>query len=64
MLYLARSENESIVIGNDIEVRVSRIDDSGVCLGIKAPRSVPIHRKEKVQELDRILLSRKKEMVG
>jgi carbon storage regulator len=46
MLVLTRKENESIVIGNDIEVKVLDLKDNQVKLGIVAPRSVPVHRRE------------------
>lgn len=34
------------MIGEDIEIRISRIDGDIVKIGIQAPRSVPVHRKE------------------
>ncbi|OAI45993.1 hypothetical protein AYO45_01925 [Gammaproteobacteria bacterium SCGC AG-212-F23] len=46
MLLIGRGLNESVVIGNDIEVKVVRIEESVVCLAIQAPRPIPIHRKE------------------
>jgi carbon storage regulator len=46
MLVLTRKENESIIIGNDIEVKVLDLKDNQVKLGIVAPRSVPVHRRE------------------
>tara|TARA_B100001248_G_scaffold262589_1_gene259778 strand:+ start:79963 stop:80223 length:261 start_codon:yes stop_codon:yes gene_type:complete len=46
MLVLSRSEDESIVIGDEIEVCIVRIDGNTVRLGIKAPKAVPVHRKE------------------
>ena len=42
MLALARKVNESIMIGNDIE----EIKGDQIKLGVKAPKSVPIYRKE------------------
>lgn len=45
MLILTRKLNESIMIG-DIEVKVTSLKGDYVKLGIKAPREVPIHRKE------------------
>lgn len=46
MLVLSRKVNESIVINNDITVVVVEIKSNQVRLGIKAPREVPIHRRE------------------
>ena len=46
MLALARKVNESIMIGNDIEITVWEIKGDQIKLGVKAPKSVPIYRKE------------------
>ncbi|HNR36202.1 MAG TPA: carbon storage regulator CsrA [Candidatus Hydrogenedentes bacterium] len=46
MLVLTRKENESIMIGADIEVKVLDLKESQVKLGIVAPRSVSVHRRE------------------
>ena len=46
MLVLARKVNESIMIGNDIEITVLEIKGDQIKLGVKAPKSVPIYRKE------------------
>jgi len=46
MLVLTRKLDESIVIGNDIVVKVVSIAGSQVHLGITAPREIPIHRQE------------------
>lgn len=46
MLVLTRKQNESIVINDNIEIEVIGIENGKVKLGIKAPRSVEIHRKE------------------
>ena len=46
MLALARKVNESIMIGNDIEITVLEIKGDQIILGVKAPKSVPIYRKE------------------
>ncbi len=48
MLVLARSENEKIRIGNDIEIVVVSIRGDRVRLGITAPKSVRIDREENV----------------
>lgn len=46
MLVFTRKRSEAIVIGDGIEVRVLRIGKDGVRLGIVAPRSVSVHRRE------------------
>ncbi len=46
MLVLTRKEDESIMIGEDIEVKVLDIKDNQVKIGIVAPRAVPVHRRE------------------
>ena len=46
MLALSRKVNESIVLGNDIEVTVLEIKGDQVKIGVSAPKSVPIYRKE------------------
>lgn len=46
MLALSRKNNESIIIGNDIEITVLEIKGDQVKIGISAPKSVPIYRKE------------------
>lgn len=46
MLALSRKSNESIVIGHDVEITVLEIKGDQVKLGINAPKSVPIYRKE------------------
>lgn len=51
MLVLARKINESIRIGEDIEVVVVDIKGDQVKLGIRAPRSVTVHRAEVFTEI-------------
>lgn len=46
MLVLSRKKNQSIMIGDDIELTVISIEGDQIKLGINAPRSVEIHRKE------------------
>lgn len=46
MLVLTRKENESIVIGEDIEVRVARIQGNNVRIGVIAPKNISVYRKE------------------
>lgn len=53
MLVLTRKIDESIVIGDAMEVKVLAVDGNSVKLGIQAPRSVPVHRKEVYDEIIR-----------
>ncbi len=46
MLALSRKQGEAVVIGSDVEITVLEIKGEQVKLGIAAPKSVPIYRKE------------------
>ena len=46
MLVITRKPDQSIVIGGEVEVIVLGITKDGVRLGIKAPRTVQVHRRE------------------
>ncbi|UTR11779.1 carbon storage regulator CsrA [Evansella sp. LMS18] len=46
MLVLTRKLNESIKIGDDVEVKIIGIEGDQVKLGISAPHNIDIHRKE------------------
>ncbi|MBR4341407.1 MAG: carbon storage regulator CsrA [Lachnospiraceae bacterium] len=46
MLALSRKTNESIMLGNDIEITVLEIKGDQVKIGVNAPKSVAIFRKE------------------
>lgn len=46
MLVLTRKENESIMIGDDIEVKLLDLKENQVKIGIVAPREIPVHRRE------------------
>ena len=46
MLVLSRQRDETIMIGDDIEITVVDIRGDKVRLGINAPKSVQVHRKE------------------
>lgn len=46
MLALTRKSGESIVINNDVEITVLDIKGDQVKIGITAPKSVPVYRKE------------------
>ena len=46
MLVLSRKINESIIIGENIEVKIVDVSGRSVKLGINAPKNVSVHRKE------------------
>jgi carbon storage regulator len=52
MLIITRKKGESLMIGDDIEIIVSKIDDGSVKIGIKAPRDIQILRKELYEEVE------------
>ncbi|MBJ7473046.1 MAG: carbon storage regulator CsrA [Solirubrobacteraceae bacterium] len=51
MLVLTRKPGEAIVIGDDIEIEIVAIGGGKVRVGITAPRSTTVHRKEVWVEL-------------
>ena len=51
MLVLSRKPKESIVINGNITVSVLRVDNDNVRIGIEAPKTVPVMRKEIYQEI-------------
>jgi carbon storage regulator len=57
MLVLTRKTNQSIMIGDDVEVSVLAVSRDKIRLGITAPRDVPVFRKE-------VYLSIKEEQVA
>jgi carbon storage regulator len=53
MLILSRKSGESIVIAGNIRVKVVRVEGEVVKIGIEAPSSVPVHRQEVYDEIQR-----------
>ena len=51
MLVLTRKQGESIVIGNEVTVTVVEVRNGQVRLGIEAPRSIEVHRKEVYEQV-------------
>jgi carbon storage regulator len=55
VLVLTRKSNQSIMIGDDIEISVLAVMGEKVRIGIEAPRAVPVFRREvyvEIQEED------------
>ena len=46
MLVITRKKDESLLIGDDIEIKIVNVEDGSVKLAISAPRDVTILRKE------------------
>ena len=53
MLVLSRHRDESIMIGDDVVVTIVDIRGDKVRLGIDAPQSIPVHRQEVYEAIQR-----------
>jgi carbon storage regulator len=53
MLVLSRHKNEKIMIGDDIVLTIVDIRGDKVRVGIEAPQSVPVHRQEVFNAIQR-----------
>jgi carbon storage regulator len=53
VLVLSRQKDETIMIGDDVEITVVDIRGDKVRLGIKAPPHIPVHRKEVYEAIKR-----------
>lgn len=51
MLVLTRKKGQSLMIGQDVEISIIEIQGDQVRIGINAPKSVTIHRKEVFDEI-------------
>lgn len=51
MLALSRKKDESIIINNNIEIIVIEVKGDQVKIGITAPKSVPVYRKEVYEQI-------------
>lgn len=52
MLVIGRKKGESLIIGEDIEITVVKIEDGSVRLAISAPKEITILRKELYKEVE------------
>ncbi len=60
MLALSRKQGESIMIGNNIEITVLEVKGEQIKIGINAPKSIPVYRKElysQIQDANRETVS-------
>ena len=53
MLVLSRQKDESIIIGDNVEVTIVDVRGDKVRLGITAPKDVPVHRREVYEAIQR-----------
>ena len=53
MLVLSRHRDESIMIGDDVVIRIVDIRGDKVRVGIEAPQQVPVHRQEVYEAIQR-----------
>ena len=53
MLVLSRQKDESIMIGDDVEITIVDVRGDKVRLGIAAPKSIPVHRREVYDAIQR-----------
>lgn len=53
MLVLSRRAHDSVVIGDDIEIRILSISGDAVKLGIEAPANIAVHRAEVFYKIER-----------
>jgi len=51
MLVLARKVGQSIIVNDNVEILVIEVRGEQVRLGIEAPRSIPVHRKELFEQI-------------
>jgi len=53
MLVLSRQKDESIMIGDNVEITIVDVRGDKVRLGITAPKEVPVHRREVYEAIQR-----------
>ena len=53
MLVLSRQKDESIMIGDDVEITIIDVRGDKVRLGITAPKEIPVHRMEVYEAIQR-----------
>ena len=53
MLVLSRQKDETIMIGDDVEITIVDVRGDKVRLGITAPKHIPVHRREVYDAIQR-----------
>lgn len=53
MLVLSRQKDESIMVGDDVEITIVDVRGDKVRLGITAPKAIAVHRKEVYETIQR-----------
>jgi len=53
MLVLSRQKDESIIIGDDVEVTIVDVRGNKVRLGMTAPKNISVHRREVYEAIQR-----------
>ena len=53
MLVLSRQKDESIMVGDDVEITIVDVRGDKVRLGITAPKEIPVHRREVYEAIQR-----------
>ena len=61
MLVLSRQRDESIIIGDDVEITIVDVRGDKVRLGITAPKHIAVHRREVYDAIQREKQEREKE---
>jgi carbon storage regulator len=63
MLVLSRQKDESIMVGDEVEITIVDVRGDKVRLGITAPRSIAVHRKEVYEAIQREKLEQEQEAI-
>ena len=53
MLVLSRQKDESIMVGDNVEITIVDVRGDKVRLGITAPKEIPVHRREVYEAIQR-----------
>ncbi|MCK4753031.1 MAG: carbon storage regulator CsrA [Planctomycetes bacterium] len=61
MLVLSRQKDESIIIGDDVEITIVDVRGDKVRLGITAPKEISVHRREVYEAIQREKAEKKSE---
>ena len=59
MLVLSRRKDRSIMVGEDVEIKILDIQGNSVRLGITAPRTITVHRREVYEAIQQQKMNKK-----